>query len=126
MRTHTYTSRQLALIMVYTILSALTLGAVLTVQSSGCDKPSQAPTGDVGLPNRQCMVGRFRIVTPGQAESPQPPVCAVLCSWDKGAGYHNATGYADSVPVPCSWYGQQVIVERWVSQAAVSPVMVSP
>jgi hypothetical protein len=99
----------------------------LTLLGLACDKPTTpVSTGDVGLPNRQCMVGRFRIVTPGQAESPQPPVCAVLCQWDKGAGYHDATGYADAVPVPCSWYGHQVIVERWVNPDAVQPVKVTP
>lgn len=123
MRTYTYTFRQMVLILIYSVLFAAVLGAAA---AGGCGKStSPVETGDVSLPRHQCMVGRFRIVAPGQAESPQPPVCAILCQWDRWAGI-GSSAVADGVPVPCTWYGQQVIVEQRVNSAAVDPVKVTP
>lgn len=90
----------------------------LVVGFVACSKV-EAPTGDVPL-DQQCMVSRYKVFTPGVAENPREAVCAILCQWY--AGNH---GYVTTVPVPCSWYGQPVIVDRWVSPINVLPVKVS-
>lgn len=62
----------------------------------GCDTRATTPNPDVDI----CRVVKFEA-------SGEEPACAIRCAWNEGSGNFK-TGYSDTTPVSCSWYGKTV------------------